>query len=236
MDHLTAVVLAGGKGSRLEPLTVNLPKPLVCIQDRPIIEILIKQLHKGGVRNITLAVGHRANQINEQLGDGSRLGVQLDYSVEKKPLSTVGPIKLIKTLPEHFIVANADILTDLDIGALYKNHVESKASLTVAAVKRSEKIDYGVLMLNDQASVVGFQEKPRQAVTVSMGIYVFSKSLLEQVPDDQPFGFDQLMLKLLDQGERIKAYLHDGYWRDIGRPEDYLKAHRDLDRIGHILD
>lgn len=236
MDHLTAVVLAGGKGSRLEPLTANLPKPLVCIEDRPIIEILIKQLHRGGVRNITLAVGYRADQINEQLGDGSQLGVRLDYSVEKKPLSTVGPIKLIKNLPDHFIVANADILTDLDIGALYKNHVESKSVLTVAAVKRSEKIDYGVLRLNDQAAVVGFQEKPRQEVTVSMGIYVFSRSILELVPDDQPYGFDQLMLKLLDQGERVKAFLHDGYWRDIGRPGDYLKAHRDLDRIGHILD
>ena len=235
MDYLTAVILAGGKGSRLEPLTDNLPKPLVCISDQPIIEVLIKQLYKGGVRAATLAVGHLADQIKAQLGDGSRFGLRLDFSYEEKPLSTVGPIKLIKNLPEHFIVANADILTDLDISVLYQNHVESGALLTVAAVKRSEKIDYGVLSLDDQASVIGFQEKPRQEVTVSMGIYVFSKSLLELVPDDQPFGFDQLMLKLLDRGERINAYLHDGYWRDIGRPGDYLKAHRDLARIGHIL-
>lgn len=236
MDSLTAVILAGGKGSRLEPLTDNLPKPLVRISDRPIIEILIKQLYKGGVRAATLAVGYLADQIKEQLGDGSRFGLRLDYSYEDRPLSTVGPIKLIENLPDCFIVANADILTDLDISALYESHVETGGLLTVAAVKRSEKIDYGVLTLDDNASVIGFQEKPRQAVTVSMGIYVFSKSLLKLVPDDQPFGFDQLMLTLLEQGERINAYLHDGYWRDIGRPGDYLKAHRDLAQIGHILD
>lgn len=236
MDQLRAVLLAGGKGSRLQPLTENLPKPLVCIHDQPIIEILIKQLRKGGVRDITLAVGHLADQIKQQLGDGSQLGVHLDYSIEQEPLSTVGPIKLIENLPEHFIVANSDILTDLDISAVYQNHLDSGAELTVAAVKRSEKIDYGVLSLDNQAQVIGFEEKPRQEVTVSMGIYVFSKSLLEVVPDNRSFGFDQLMLELLKRKMKINGYIHDGYWRDIGRPGDYLKAHRDIDRIRHILD
>ena len=236
MDYLRAVLLAGGKGSRLEPLSEKLPKPLVCIQDQPIIEILIKQLRRGGVKDISLAVGHRADQIEQRLGDGSRLGVRLDYSVEKEPLSTVGPIKLIENLPEHFIVANSDILTDLDVGVLYRDHCESGALLTVAAVRRSEMIDFGVLSLDEQTAVVGFEEKPRQEVTVSMGIYVFSKSVLEVVPDKEPFGFDQLMLELLQRRSKINGYVHDGYWLDIGRPGDYLKAHRDLDRIGHILD
>jgi NDP-sugar pyrophosphorylase family protein len=234
-EPLTAVLLAGGKGSRLEPLTNNLPKPLVLIKEHPIVEILIRQLKRGGVSKIIMAVGHRAEQVIDHLGDGRRFGVSIEYSIETEPLSTVAPLKLIKHLPERFVVANSDILTDLNIADLYACHVNGRAQLTVAAVERSEKIDYGLLTLGENGLVTNFEEKPRQAFTVSTGIYLFERSLLEIVPDNRPFGFDQLMLTLLEQKRPINAFIHKGYWRDIGRPGDYLKAHRDLEKIKHLL-
>jgi len=236
MNQLSAVLLAGGRGSRLEPLTENIPKPLVLIGDQPVVEILIRQLKRGGVDHFILAVGHRADQIKQHLGDGSRLGVSIEYSTEPEPLSTVAPLKLIENLPERFVVANADILTDLNVSDLYASHVSSKAILSVAAVRRSEKTDYGVLSLSSENKVTGFAEKPRQEITVSTGIYIFERTVLETVPDNQPFGFDQLMARLLEQGKPINAWLHEGYWRDIGRPVDYIKAHRELDQIKHLFE
>jgi NDP-sugar pyrophosphorylase family protein len=232
---MVAVILAGGKGTRLQPYTDNIPKPLVPIGDLPVIEILLKQLKKGGVKKAILAVNHLAGQIQAVLGDGSRLGIEIDYSHEDQPLSTVGPLKLIDDLPQNFIVANGDILSDIDVGKLYEHHLESDAKVTVAAYRRSEKIDYGVLDIAENGRVEGFREKPDYGFTVSMGIYVFSRSVLEYVPAGEKYGFDDLMLTLLENKEPINTYLYDGYWLDIGRPDDYKQANRDIDRIKGLL-
>jgi len=228
---MEAVILAGGKGTRLRPYTTDLPKPLVPIGKQPVIEILLGQLKKAGVTKAHLAVNHLAHLIQSVLGDGSKYGLDIDYSVEKQPLSTVGPLKLIDNLPEHFIVANGDILTDLDVAKLYEDHVQSGAIVTVATYKRTEKIDYGVLDIGEDGIVSGFSEKPSYHFSVSMGIYIFSWAVLDLVPESKPFGFDDLMYLLLERSEKVRAFPFDGYWLDIGRPDDYEQALRDIDKI-----
>jgi len=227
----TAVVLAGGQGSRLLPHTAEIPKPLVPVGERPIVEYLLKRLKKSGITRVVMAVNHMADLIEAQLGDGSRLGIEITYSREAEPLSTVAPLKLIDDLPDNFIVANGDVLTDLDIAAVYDRHCRNHAVLTVAVYHRTEKIDYGAMELAPDNRVTSFREKPEYSFDVSMGIYVFARRALDFVPDRRPFGFDQLMFKLLEQRQKVMAYPYDGYWLDIGRPSDYRQAQEDIERI-----
>lgn len=234
-QSLVAVVLAGGKGSRLMPHTAEIPKPLVDIGDRPVVEYVLGQLKKAGVGRVVMAVNHMADQIENRLGDGSRFGLQIEYSHEPKPLSTVGPLRLIANLPDNFIVVNGDILTDLDIASLYQAHLDRRAELTVATYQGTEKIDFGVLELDDDNAVIGFREKPQYSFIVSMGVYVFNRSVLDLVPPDQAFGFDQLMLSMLERRRPVFAYPYDGYWLDIGRPGDYERAQAEVARIARLL-
>jgi NDP-sugar pyrophosphorylase family protein len=238
-DHeqsdLTAVVLAGGKGSRLMPHTAEIPKPLVEVGGRPVVEYLLTQLKKGGVRRVVMAVNHLADQIQARLGYGSQFGLDLSYSREPKALSTVGPLTLIPDLPDDFIVANGDVLTDLDIGSVYRTHLDRSAELTVATYEGTEKIDYGVLEIDPESRVVAFAEKPNYSFIVSMGIYVFNRSVLELVPPDRPYGFDQLMLDMLKLQREVYAYPYDGYWLDVGRPVDYERAQADVEQLQRLL-
>lgn len=233
--NLEAVILAGGKGTRLQPYTSDIPKPLVPVGDTPIIEILLRQLKKSGVSRAHIAVNHLAQQIMAVLGDGSALGIKISYSEEEKPLSTVAPIKLIASLPEHFIVANGDVLTDIDVRKLYEYHLRKQAMLTIATYIRTEKIDFGVLESSAEGRVVQFSEKPDYQFAVSMGVYVFSRELLKYVPDGRPFGFDELVLTLLDKNEPVMQYPYDGFWLDIGRKDDYERAQSELDRVKEWL-
>jgi NDP-sugar pyrophosphorylase family protein len=233
---LQAVVLAGGKGTRLRPYTAEIPKPLVTVGDKPIIEILLRQMEKSGVGKVHIAVNHLAHLIMAVLGDGAGLGMDIVYSHEATPLSTVGPIRLIENLPEHFIVANGDILTDLDFKLLYDAHVKSRALLTVATHRRTYKVDYGVLDVNADGTLTGFHEKPQYTCTVSMGIYVFSREIVSLIPPDQKFGFDDLMLTLLNRHEHVNLFPYDGYWLDIGRPEDYEQANQDIEKDSNFIE
>jgi NDP-sugar pyrophosphorylase family protein len=142
---MRAIILAGGKGTRLRPYTLALPKPLVPVGDRAILDIVLTQLARAGVRHVTMAVSHLAHLIMAYFGDGQRWGLKIDYSLEDKPLSTIAPLKLIGDLPEHFLVMNGDILTDLDFAALYARHVAGGADITVATFQRDSRIDFGVL-------------------------------------------------------------------------------------------
>lgn len=232
---MEAVILAGGQGTRLKPYTADLPKPLVPVGQRPIIEILLGQFRKAGVTRVHLAVNHLAHLVESVVGDGDRYGLEIKYSIEDEPLSTVAPLKLITGLPEHFLVANGDILSDIDVARLYQHHLEAGASLTVATYRRFEKVDFGVLEVSSGGDVTGFREKPIHSLCVSMGIYVFSRSVLDLVPAGTAFGFDDLMHLLLKRGDRVCAYPYDGYWLDIGRPDDYEKAQQDISRINEWL-
>ena len=219
-----AVILAGGRGTRLRPYTVVLPKPLMPIGEYPILEVIVRQLAVQGFDRVTMAVNHQANLIQAFFGDGSKWSLQIDYSVESKPLSTVGPLTLIDDLPDAFLLMNGDVLTDLGFANLLKQHAGSGALFTVAASRRTHTIDYGVLEVDISSSLTGFKEKPTVDYLVSMGVYGVSKRVLSMVPADRPYGFDDLMRDLLATGERVAIHAHDGYWADIGRPEDYMQA------------
>ena len=235
-NSMTAVVLAGGKGTRLMPETDETPKPLMTVGGRPVVEILLKQMRRSGVKIIRMAVNHLADKIEAALGDGSKLGLQISYSYEEKPLSTVGPLKLINDLPENFIVANADIITDLNFEKLFKQHQKSNSDLTIASYQRHSQADYGVLSVDESGQVVGFNEKPVFNFIVSMGIYVFSKKILDFVPTNTAYGFDSLMYELIDKGAAINSYPYDGYWLDIGRHDDYGRAKEDVEKIKYLLE
>lgn len=233
---MKAVILAGGKGTRLKPYTSVIPKPLVPVGERAILEILITRLKKLGVDELFICVNHFAEIIMAFFGDGSKFGLKINYSMEDRPLSTVAPIKRIPNLPENFLVMNGDLLTDLDFGALYNFHLQHKALLTVSTYQRQTKIDFGVIEVDGPAQVAtGFREKPVYTFDVSMGVYAMNRAVLEFVPENEPFGFDNLMITLLEQRKPVKIYGYGGYWLDIGRPDDYEKANEDIDLLNTLL-
>lgn len=219
-----AVLLAGGKGTRLRPYTLTMPKPLVPIGDMPIIEIIIRQLVKFGFEHITITVNHMADMIKEFCGDGSKWGIKIDYSLETKPLSTMGPLKLIPDLPENFLVMNGDVLTDIDFSEFYIEHVNKESIFTISAYERDHKVDYGVLESNEENKLVAFKEKPILHYNVSMGVYMVNRKCLDIIPEDTFYGFDHLMLDLIKNNTPAIVRPYKGYWLDIGRPDDYEQA------------
>ena len=219
-----AVLLAGGKGTRLRPYTLTMPKPLVPIGDMPIIEIIIRQLVKFGFEQMTITVNHMADMIKEFCGDGSKWGIKIDYSLETKPLSTMGPLKLIQDLPDNFLVMNGDVLTDIDFSEFYNEHVENKAIFTISAYERDHKVDYGVLESDENNKLVAFKEKPILHYNVSMGVYMVNKKCLDIIPEDTFYGFDHLMIDLIKNETPATVRPYKGYWLDIGRPDDYEQA------------
>jgi NDP-mannose synthase len=222
----TAVILAGGKGSRLKPYTISIPKPLVPIGDTPILELIINRLKHFGYNKIIITVNHLADVIKAYFGDGKKWGVNIEYSYEEKPLSTMGPIKMLKNLPEDFLVMNGDVLTDIDFKLFFDQHKINNKIFTIAAQKRNEKIDYGVLEKDTGNNLIGFTEKPTYSFLVSMGIYYLKRETLEFIPENEFFGFDHLMAKLINSNKLPFVYEYDGYWLDIGRPADYEEAIR----------
>jgi NDP-sugar pyrophosphorylase family protein len=224
-----AVILAGGKGTRLRPYTVVLPKPLMPIGDYPILEIIVRQLVVDGFDHITMAVNHQANLIKAFFGNGEQWNASIDYSLEARPLSTIAPLSLIRDLPETFLLMNGDVLTDLSFSDLYAQHRRSGCVFTIAASSRTQTIDYGVLQVDTTNTLIGFDEKPSTQYLVSMGVYVVDKSVLSLVPSDQAYGFDHLMHALIGRRERVNVTRHDGYWLDLGRPDDYVQAVEEFD-------
>jgi NDP-sugar pyrophosphorylase family protein len=225
-----AVILAGGMGTRLRPYTVVLPKPLMPIGEYPILEVVIRQLVRNGFAHITIAVNHQAELIKAFFGDGSKWNVLIDYSLEDKPLGTMGALQLIGDLPAHFLVMNGDILTDLNYSDFYDDHVLHERLFTISSHIREQDIDYGVLETVD-GKLHGFHEKPRTTYEVSMGIYMVSREVLEYLPDGKAFGFDNLMLELLKTKRPVDVRSFEGYWLDIGRADDYLRAIDEFERL-----
>jgi NDP-sugar pyrophosphorylase family protein len=225
-----AVVLAGGRGTRLQPYTVVLPKPLMPLGDCPILEILIRQLARYGFRHVTLAVNHQADIIRAFFGDGAKWKIQIDYSFESEPLSTIAPLRLVRDLPEDFLLLNGDVLTDLNFAKLYEEHVRQGRLFTIAGTSRQQRVDYGVLNIDTSANLIGFREKPVLNYLVSMGIYAVNRAVVSAIPSDRKYGVDDLIADLLARGETIHVRPHEGYWLDIGRADDYLQAIEDFER------
>lgn len=219
-----AIILAGGKGVRLRPYTLTLPKPMMPLDDQPILEIIIRQLVSQGFTHLTLAVNHQAEVIQQYFQDGERFEVRIDYSLEQKSLGTLGPVLQIKDLPDQFLVMNADVLTDLSFREFWNSHQESDHGLTVGVCERKYQSDFGVVRLSEEGEMTGFLEKPIRKEWVSMGIYMVSRSVLRGLPANQRIGFDHLFSHLLDSGCPPSVFQHRGYWLDIGSPDDYKEA------------
>lgn len=227
---MKVIILAGGKGRRLYPYTVVLPKPLMPIGDFPILEVILRQLKSCHLVDITLAVGHLGNLIQTFFGDGSKWGVNIEYSFEEKPLGTVGPLTRLNNLDQTFMVLNGDLLTTLNYLNLIKYHKKQNAIATVAAQKRWVDVDFGVIQKDKDESMVKYIEKPRLSYLVSMGIYLFEPEILNFISRDEKFDFPDLMQLLLQKGKKVGIYNSDDFWLDIGRPDDYQKAVEEFEK------
>jgi NDP-sugar pyrophosphorylase family protein len=225
---MKAVVLAGGRGTRLAPYTHILPKPLMPIGEMPILEVLLRQMKRAGVEDVILTVGHLASLLRSYFGDGDQWNLRISYSYEGMPLGTAGPIALIEGLNDTFLVTNGDVLTTLDIKKLLAFHKQKGAAATIAVHRRQVKIDLGVVQWDGDDCVSGYIEKPTYDYTVSMGIYVFEPRVLAHIPAGQYLDFPDLVLKLIAAGEKVTGYVFDGYWMDLGRADDYEQANQDF--------
>jgi NDP-mannose synthase len=226
---MKAVILAGGKGSRLAPYTKILPKPLMPIgDDMPILEVLLRQFKRAGFEEVILAVGYSAGLLYAFFQDGKRLGLNIRYCFEEQPLGTAGPLSLVDGLTDTFVVANGDVLTTLDLPALIEHHRRGQAAATIATYVKKVKIDLGVVLSDFSGEVRGYIEKPTYDFLVSMGIYVFEPRVLSYIQYAEHLDFPDLVLRLIDAGERVLCYPFAGYWMDLGRIEDYEQAIKDF--------
>jgi NDP-sugar pyrophosphorylase family protein len=223
-----AVVLCGGQGMRLRPYTTVLPKPLMPIGDRPILEVGLESLRRCGFRRVTMCVGHLGELIQTFFGNGERVGLDIEYVFEDQPLGTIGPLAFVKNLGESFVVMNGDLLTDINPANLLKKRDETNADLVIATTQRQVRIDYGVIEVGeDNRTVIGFREKPVSRYEVSTGVYAMSRRVLDHFKPGEAFGFDHLVLSLLARNRPVERVLHTGEWLDIGRLEDYEAAQND---------
>lgn len=221
---MRAVILAGGKGTRLKPYTTVFPKPLIPIGDMPVIEIVIRQLRHYGIKEITIAVGHLAELIEAFLGNGKKYGVKIDYSREEQPLGTAGPLALIKDLDETFMALNGDLLTTLDYSKLIKYHKINSPIVTIGMHNRAHRVDLGVLELDRNNKVQDYIEKPLYKYQISMGIYIFEPRVLDYIPKNKKLDFPELIKSLISNKEKVIGYPCRDFWLDIGRPDDYERA------------
>lgn len=229
---MIAVILAGGKGTRLKPYTNVFPKPLMPIGDHPILEILIRQLESNGFTDIFMAVGHLAELIKLFFGEGDKYNVNITYKKENEPLGTAGPLGQMKDeLDDHFIMMNGDLLTTINFKELVDYHKKSGAIATIALKKRNVHIDFGVVEVDDANDITDYIEKPDLEYLVSMGVYVFDPRVLEYIEPGKYLDFPDLIKKLISNGEKVKGYPYDGYWLDMGRPDDYEKANEKIDEL-----
>lgn len=222
--RMRVVILAGGRGTRLKPYTTIFPKPLMPLDDVPVLEVIIRQLKKTGFAKITMAVGYLAGLLEAYFGNGSKWGVKIDYALEDNPLGTAGPLALINGLHDTFLVMNGDILTDLKYAELIEYHRREQAVATVAMYDKEVEITLGILKTNEKNEIYDYIEKPTLKYQVSMGIYAFEPRVLEYIKPGEPCNLPDLIKMLIERDEPVKGYHFNGYWRDIGRREDYESA------------
>jgi NDP-sugar pyrophosphorylase family protein len=221
-------------GTRLRPYTSVLPKPLMPVGDRPIMDIIVRQLQRAGFHRITVATGYLAELIEVYFGDGSKYGIAMDYFREHEPLGTVGSLALIDRPDEDFLVMNGDILTDLDYARLLADHRENGAAVTIATQNREVEISLGVLQFDDGADptlLTDYVEKPRIDYRASMGVYCFSPEAIAHIEPGRRLDFPDLILRLIDRGVTVRAWPSTDYWLDISRHGDYETALDDFDEM-----
>ncbi len=232
---MRAVILAGGKGTRLEPYTWLFPKPLVPLGDKPVMEILIRQLARYGITHITVAIGHLGELVATYFGDGSEYGVQIDYSREENALGTAGPLALIDGLEDDFFVMNGDILTTLPFDSMMRFHRAQGGCATVAMHHKDVKLQLGVIHTNGNHEITGYVEKPTLSYAVSMGIYIFTPHVLQHIPSGNYLDFPDLVQTLLQADRRVISFPCSDYWADIGTHADYETAVAEYEERKHEL-
>jgi NDP-mannose synthase len=222
---MKAVILAGGKGTRLAPYTTVLPKPLVPVGGVPILETVLRQLRHHGCREVVLAVGYLGALIRAYLDQAPIAGrVTLRYHHEHEPLGTAGALATIDGLDEPFLAMNGDLLTTLDYTAMMRFHRERNAALTIAVTERRFQVEVGVLGMDRDDQVIGIEEKPIQRYPASMGIYIYSPSVLKMMDPGTYLDVPNLVLRLIDAGERVVGFRNDAFWLDMGNRADYERA------------
>lgn len=221
---MKAVIQAGGRGTRLRPYTSVLPKPLMPIGARPVLELLLKWLRRNGIEEIYITTGYLGHLIRSFCGDGHQWGIKIVYTQETEPLGTIGPLSLLR---EHldctFLVLNGDVLTDLSLNAFASCHRAHGGAVSIATTTRTIKMDFGVIE-DTNGLMTSFREKPSLSNCVSMGIYCMEPEVLKYIPQGVPFGFDDLMFRMMERNAPVHIYRHNGLWLDIGRVEDFHKA------------
>src|SRR3954454_10553850 len=223
-EQMKAVIQCGGKGTRLRPYTMILPKPLMPVGSRPVLELLLKWLRRNDAREIYITTGYLGHLIQSFCGDGHQWDTRITYTEESEPLGTIGPLSLLRDqLDETFLVLNGDVLTDLSLGGLGTYHQQHGGLVTVATTTRKSKMDFGIIEHGD-GRITQFREKPVYSHLVSMGIYCMEPKVLDYIPQGVPFGFDDLILCLLSRGLPAFTFGHNGMWMDIGRVEDFQSA------------
>jgi mannose-1-phosphate guanylyltransferase len=232
---MQALILAGGKGTRLRPLTVYTPKPVVPVCNRPFLLYQLDTLRRAGVTDVTLSLSYQPHKIEQQLDDGSDYGVKITYTVEPQPMGTAGAYKFAQDLiREPTVVFNGDIVTDLDLRAVIRQHNERRAVATVVLAPVENPAVYGVVETGEDGRVRSFSEKPRadeiSVNTINAGTYILDPKVLDLIPADESYSFEyNLFPDLLQRGERFYAHVPDGaYWLDIGAPARYLQVHHDI--------
>lgn len=223
---MKAIVMAGGKGTRLQPFTASFPKPLVPLGDMPVLELLLRQLKSAGVDEVILAVNHLHHLIRAFCGDGSAFGLKIDYSLEDIPLGTAGPIAaVLDRLGDNFIVTNGDLLTNFNISQMSKQHIRSGASASIAVFERKLNIDFGLVEVDLQMRLTGYREKPSYSHLVSMGLYILNRdSVSPYLEAGVRLDMPELMQSLQQSGKTVQCQQQDCVWLDIGRPDDYASA------------
>ncbi|MBV9653601.1 MAG: NTP transferase domain-containing protein [Acetobacteraceae bacterium] len=221
---MKAVIQSGGKGTRLRPYTMILPKPLMPVGSKPVLELLLKWLRRNGIVEVYVTTGYLGHLIRNFCADGRQWGLRIAYTQETEPLGTIGALSLLREeLDSTFLVINGDILTDLSLNSFAEVHRRFGSALTIATIERTVRVDFGIIE-QAQDRVVRFREKPNFTQLVSTGIYCMEPEVLEYIPDSVPFGFDDLILYMLGKGFPVRTFLHKGMWLDIGRVEDFQKA------------
>jgi len=235
---MKAIILSGGKGTRLAPYTMVLPKPLVPIGHKPILDIIVRQLYYYGFTDVTLTLGYLSEIIQAYFYNIDKIfpDLQLKYVRESKPLGTAGSLGILKEkIDLPFLVMNGDILTSLNYKELYNFHCMKKTILTIATHKKKMKIDLGVIKIDKDNYITNYIEKPEEYFDVSMGVYIYSPQVLDYVTENDYLDFPDLVLKLIDNGEKVACYPNDSFWMDIGRPEDFVQAQEKFEKMKKIF-
>src|SRR5688572_26908869 len=245
---MKAVLMAGGEGSRLRPLTINRPKPMVPIADRPVMGHIVELLKLHGITELVVTLQYLANVIQDQFGDGSSLGVQIEYSVEESPLGTAGSVKNAEhLLQEPFLVISGDALTDIDLSGLICFHKEKGALATLTLQHVGNPLEYGVIITDEDAAITQFLEKPSWGElfsdTVNTGIYMLDPKVFDYIEEGAVVDWSKdVFPAMLEQGERLFGYIADGYWTDVGTLHEYMRATADyvggrvkLPRVGRRI-